>query len=62
MTIEYELTTGNDELVGVFNWSELREYFKGVSMETLKASYRRGTLLLGCYHLSQVKYDENADY
>lgn len=61
MTIEYEVTQGNDELVGVFNWRELKEFLGNVKDTTIKSAYMRGSLLLGIYRVAQVKYDLDAE-
>lgn len=62
MSIEYEVETTHGELVGVFNFSELREYFKTVKKDSLKKAYQRGDVLLGTYRIAKIEYDMEEDY
>ena len=54
---EYEVETSAGYLVGVFNWAELKAFFKHVKPDTIKKSYQRGDLLLSAYRLTKVVYD-----
>ena len=62
MSIEYEVETTSGELVGVFTFSELREYFKTIKKDSLKKAYQRGDILLGAYRIAKIEYDMGLDY
>ena len=59
---EYEVETIDGELINCFKWRELVQFFEGVNKETIKASARRGTLLLGQYRVNKVKYSMEENY
>lgn len=56
ITIEYEVTTLEDELVNCFTWSELVKYFNQFKPSTIRKAIQRGTTITGLL-ISKVAYN-----